>query len=1227
MNKPGLGHGLVNQTQMSEVGRQLICDARRSRRKLSEPFQIEPPKLCYLCWRCYSGISGQKLRRQSLYPRPLARAEHSRMARQHLFNQAGTRTRHTDDEDRELRCAIGRFSQLLGREVYLLCSKKGKSRSFIVGEQSAIQAVAALQMHECTLVVSKIVVGFEQCKMQLDLLRCGQGFFPSREGCQVFKTPIMFLVGLHLSPGPIITRDLRCEICGMRESLGSFLIAAELFQDGAISCIVRRVAWIYSQSLGCAPQRIILSSECRKRLGAPKQGSQHARLKGQGSGKEVEGDFVFFQAQIYLTQTFHDFRIPGRERQCVGQRRKGRLQISQCGLCQPQRVPGIRHIRSMGEGRRSFNGCFRRIAQLQEQQTEMLADLRIVWCGRGRLLQQLSGLPDAAGLNAQECKVVQSASVTWRSRQYSPILAFGFSQAIQAMEPDGRFKEGVHIGLVPAQLSLIYKRILAAGDCRSDVLVLFLFPDFGVADTVNRVSARTIRMSLRLRLPAVAVLCMPFLVSSAPAAPSLIPLPASVESGAGHFVLDKRVGINCAEVRDTACSWIADYFSDLLKRTRGVALQRNGSSSILLRRDASLQGEAYHLRVFPDGVEISAGSDAGLLYGAVTLWQLATSQDTDRIEIPLVDIKDAPRFSWRGVLLDTARHYQTPEFIRHFIDDMALHKLNVLQWHLTDDQGWRLDIKKYPRLTRIGAWRRNKRGGRYGGFYDQDQVREIVAYAAQRNVTIVPEIEMPGHATAAIVAYPKLASTKRPPKVVSGDWGIFPNLYNVDDGTFTFLENVLTEVMALFPSKYIHVGGDEAPKDQWNTSASIQQKMRILGITDAKALQGYFTARIGKFLEAHGRHLIGWDEILEGNPPPSAAVMSWHAIGGAGEAAERGHDVVLSPAPQLYLDYCQALREGEPTCRGPQTTLHDVYAFDPTPKGVMANHLIGIQANIWTEHLPTGDAVSYAAFPRLAAFAEIAWSPEAAHNWNDFLGRLSVQFERYKALGIQFSSAAFAVDVSASPTAEGMKITLSNQTNYGTIHYTLDGTMPESSSPIYTASLRVRLPVTLSARTFDGTHPLSGLNREYLDSKRALRRNSYTMEQCTNDLPLAQKGRGGAVVMVNVMNPCWIYRGLDLTHVHSFDISVTSMPFNYQIGKDIAKIPLYSDAARLGELEVHLDDCSGQRLAKLKLAPNASVLHAAIAPHMGIHDLCFVFARRKVDPVWAIDWVQPIEKE
>ncbi|HET9865604.1 MAG TPA: beta-N-acetylhexosaminidase, partial [Steroidobacteraceae bacterium] len=392
------------------------------------------------------------------------------------------------------------------------------------------------------------------------------------------------------------------------------------------------------------------------------------------------------------------------------------------------------------------------------------------------------------------------------------------------------------------------------------------------------------------------------------ASPLVIPVPREFTGGTGAFRVSAATSVIYSGGAGAAEA--AGYFAGLARQDPEISVRApreddSGSDAIsfvIAPDDESFAAEGYSLSVKPGGVVVKARTPAGLFYGAVTLWQLLTVAPLQGGvgRVPVLDIKDAPRFQWRGLMLDSVRHYQSPEYIKKFIDRMAQHKLNVLHWHLTDDQGWRLEIKKYPKLTAVGAWRvpagqapradidpKTGKPRLHGGFYTQDQARDIVAYAASRHVTVVPEIEMPGHATAAIVAYPELgvppASNKL--KEVPSDWGVYENLFNVEESTFQFLENVLGEVIEVFPGQFIHVGGDEAVKPQWESSARVQARMKELGVQDAHALQGYFIQRIAKFIESKGRRVIGWDEILEGGIPPDAAIMSWRGIDGAIAAA------------------------------------------------------------------------------------------------------------------------------------------------------------------------------------------------------------------------------------------------------------------------------------------------------------------------------------------------------
>lgn len=694
----------------------------------------------------------------------------------------------------------------------------------------------------------------------------------------------------------------------------------------------------------------------------------------------------------------------------------------------------------------------------------------------------------------------------------------------------------------------------------------------------------------------------------------VIPAPATVASvpAAGNFAFRGDTWISLP--RDPGVARIARYFAGLLEETSGVRVPIVAKSitprthSVIefrLDPDAShTSPEGYEINIAPFRLVVSAADTRGLFYGAVTLWQLCTTKeaiDSGNIHIPAARITDSPRLAWRGLMLDSARHYQSPQFIMRFIDWMALHKLNVFHWHLTDDQGWRLEIKKYPRLTQVGARRlpagAAAAGGPYGGFYSQDDVRRIVAHAAERNITVVPEIDMPGHATAAIVAYPQLGVTDHPPTAVPSDWGIYSNLYNVEESTFNFLDDVLDEVMALFPGEYIHVGGDEAVKDQWKASPRVQARMRELlahgssgPVAAEQALQGYFIQRIEKHLAAHGRRLIGWDEILAGGVAPEATIMSWRGLDGAVAAAGSGHDTVLSPWPILYFDNRQGSNSTEPPGRGRVLSLQEVYGFDPMPAGIPpehSHHVLGLQANVWTEHIRTEDRVAYMSFPRAAAVAEIGWSPSQARNWDDFRRRLPSEFARYREAGLRYSDDA----LKPAPPPLGQ---------------------------------------------FD-------------------RHASQDLQTCTDKVVLSLEDDAPvqghrAIFLIDIVSPCWLFRSVDLSRGLSVQAAVGQVPFNFQIGKDRDGIQLAPPQTAAGELEVYLDSCTngvprgppdgargvsggpdalpGRRIAVLPLAPavgNDAVteLPSVRLPRArGRHDLCFRFTQRTLDPLWALDWVQ-----
>ena len=733
------------------------------------------------------------------------------------------------------------------------------------------------------------------------------------------------------------------------------------------------------------------------------------------------------------------------------------------------------------------------------------------------------------------------------------------------------------------------------------------------------------------------------------ATPSLIPMPATLTARQGSFSVDDSVVI-AVPAGDPAAQRVAIYLRDLLSRTRGLQLRivdSNAGGRVLdfKRSSAGSSREgAYALDVTPKRIQLSASDDAGLFYSAVTLWQLLTP-DAARgaVNVPALHIDDVPRFAWRGMMLDSVRHFQPVADIEVLLDQMAQHKLNVLHWHLTDDQGWRIEIKRYPQLTQVGAWRKPPDGGKggepaqYGGFYTQAQIREVVAYASARYITVVPEIDMPGHAQAAVASYPQYGITGKKP-AVSVDWGVNPYLYNVDDASFQFIDNVLDEVMALFPSRYIHVGGDEAIKDQWKASPAVQAKIRALHLKDEDALQGWFIGRIGGYLSQHGRRLIGWDEILDGGVPADATVMSWRGTDGAIKAAQLGHDVVMSPAPDLYFDGLQSDNIDEPAGRIPVRDLASVYAFNAVPQQLDAKqstHILGVQANIWTEHIPTLQHIEHAAFPRLDALSEVAWSPASSRDWHNFLSRLPAQVARYNAQQIAYADSAFAaridVDADTAIASGAASVKLSNQAEYGGIHYTVDGSAPDLHSSIYHAPISVKLPATVRAATFaDNGIQLAAVRTRVLDETNLRTRLGVSLPNCPGSdfrlrvQPLPDASSMAPVYGINVFDTCQQYPGAHMdgiTHIHA---DVVRLERNYALAHDARLVVSRPHHTAFGEFVVHADRCDGPVLASIPLPDLAThsrniALDAPLTTQSGQHTLCLIFTAPIDGPLYALD--------
>lgn len=546
---------------------------------------------------------------------------------------------------------------------------------------------------------------------------------------------------------------------------------------------------------------------------------------------------------------------------------------------------------------------------------------------------------------------------------------------------------------------------------------------------------------------------------------SLIPWPASVEMTGGSFTLESTTQV--VFDGDARVRAVAHYFGELIEQTRGLRpLIVQGSAQSAPKRSVvfTLSGggagpEAYQIDVSSRTALVTASDPRGLFNGAVTLWQLASLQSTvvTEVRIPGVRISDAPHMRWRGLLLDSTRQFQSVAFIKRYIDLMALHKLNVLHWHLVDDQAWRLQVPKYPKLT--------------GGLssYSADDVREVVQHAATRNVMVVPGLEMPGHATAAVTAYPQLRAADVP---TGGT-----NLYNIEPETFEFFDAVLAHVASLFPAEYIHIGAGDVPKDQWKQSSAVQTRMRELGIVNEVRLQRYFFERVSELTQKHRRRIVGWDSIFSGGVPTDSVIMTARGLDGALGAVASGYEVIVSSADNLSFTRPQAAALNDRSRGADILSLGDVYRFDPAPAALSAqdrSRLIGVQANVWTSTDGNEEAVELMTFPRAAALAEIAWTQSSQLRWPDFQPRMVAMLGRYSKLGVRFSDAAFrAMAFKRGETGDRISVELAKQVPLGEIRYTVNGSEPTSKSTVYTDVFDVPRATVIKAAVFYNGEPLS----------------------------------------------------------------------------------------------------------------------------------------------------------
>jgi hexosaminidase len=590
----------------------------------------------------------------------------------------------------------------------------------------------------------------------------------------------------------------------------------------------------------------------------------------------------------------------------------------------------------------------------------------------------------------------------------------------------------------------------------------------------------------------------------------LIPQPVEVLQSNGSFAITSAttIGYNKSESRP-----VAEMFSKRIHIPTGFSLsaQKGNAGTIqfvlLEKQNQQIGKEGYILEANPNGVTISANASAGLFYGMQTLIQLLPKEIEANVvskmewSIPAVKIIDYPRFGWRGMMLDVSRHFFPKADVKTYIEQIARYKYNVFHWHLTDDHGWRIEIKSLPKLTEIGAWRVERAGAfgsrseplpgeltPIGGFYTQEDIREIVQFAQQHNVTIVPEIDLPGHSMAAIAAYPELSTkkdtnTRVNPGTDFADWygnGTFKmNIENTlnpsDEKVYEFLEKVFTEVAALFPSQYIHVGGDEAYKGYWSQDAGCKALMKKLNIRHVEDLQGYFMNRMEKILKAKGKKLLGWDEILEGGISPEATVMSWRGVKGGIEAAQAGHDVVMTPTTFAYLDYNQGDQTVDPPMYA-SLRAKKSYSFEPVPDGVNAKYILGGQGNLWTEQIPNLRAAQYMIYPRAWGLAEVYWSPKEKKDWNNFSRRMETHFTRADAADINYSRAVYDAIIKTSFRNNTLILEMEKELSDLEIYYTIDDTMPDDHSLRYNTPVELPDgPITLRTITYRSGKPIGHL--------------------------------------------------------------------------------------------------------------------------------------------------------
>lgn len=602
---------------------------------------------------------------------------------------------------------------------------------------------------------------------------------------------------------------------------------------------------------------------------------------------------------------------------------------------------------------------------------------------------------------------------------------------------------------------------------------------------------------------------------------NVIPYPQKVELQDGGFNINDQTVVKSVET-----PFEYQFFIKALKQRYNLDLSKNkksnGDNVIFFTIDKKINDAVdYEINVDKELISVKAKNNEGLFHGIQTLLQLI--QNSKNGYIPAVKISDAPKFAWRGMHIDVCRHFFTVDEVKQYIDYLAMYKLNTFHWHLTDDQGWRIEIKKYPKLTEIGSKRKESMIGAYVDntfdgkpygpyFYTQEQIKDVVKYATERHITIVPEIEMPGHALAALSAYPELACTKGPFEPAT-KWGVFDDVFCPKDETFQFLENVLDEVMKLFPSKYIHIGGDECPKTRWKECAHCQELIKKNNLKDEHGLQSYFIHRIEKYVNSKGRKIIGWDEILEGGLAPNAAVMSWTGIKGGVEAAKSGHFAVMTPGSYCYFDHYQGDPATEPNAFGGFTPLDKVYSYNPIPeelKGDETKYILGVQANLWTEYILDFKQVQYMIFPRLLALSEVGWGTSDPKNYKEFEGRVINEFKTLDKMGVNYAKSIYNVLGKVIPFKDGVAYELSTSQNPNGIRYTLDGTDPTVNSLSYQNPVPISKSLTIKSAYFENGELKSAISSQTFTISKTTGKKIILEEQ-----PSENYSFGGAFTLVD----------------------------------------------------------------------------------------------------------------